>query len=137
MRRRSKSAPRRAHGRVEPGGGREPEIEMHHDLVVHLERAQELCEAADLVVLEAERRIPTHPNRVRPRDHRHGNGCLAGNAMDGTGYGGPNAYFTAIDFTKKTGTVNFIASLAPLGGTGFFSLEEALTSAISCSVMAD
>jgi len=57
---------------------------------------------------------------------------IAGNAMDGTGYGGPNAYFTAIDFTKKTGTVNFIASIAPLGGTGFFSLEEALRSAISC-----
>jgi len=58
---------------------------------------------------------------------------IAGNAMDGTGYGGPNAYFTAIDFTKKTGTVNFIASIAPFGGTGFFSLEEALKSAVSCS----
>jgi hypothetical protein len=46
-----------------------------------------------------------------------------GNAIDTTGYGGPNAYFTGISSDFTIGTVNFIAPIAP-GGTGYFSLEE-------------
>ncbi len=46
-----------------------------------------------------------------------------GNAMDNTGYGGPNAYFTNISSDYTTGTVNFLTAIAP-GGTGYFSLEE-------------
>jgi hypothetical protein len=54
---------------------------------------------------------------------------IAGNGNDGTGYGGPNAYFTDISADQATGTVKFIVPIAANGGTGFFSLEEALTSA--------
>ena len=51
---------------------------------------------------------------------------VGGNSKDTSGYGGPNAYFTAIGGSNTTGTVNFITALAANGGTGFFSLEEAL-----------
>ena len=47
------------------------------------------------------------------------------NPSDPTGYGGPNAYFTNISRDFKTGTVNFINAI-PVGGTGYFSLEEKL-----------
>ncbi len=49
-----------------------------------------------------------------------------GNAMDNTGYGGPNAYFTNINAATTMGTVNFIVPVAPKGGTTYFSLENAL-----------
>ncbi len=58
---------------------------------------------------------------------------IAGNGNDSTGYGGPNAYFTNISADQMSGTVNFIAPIAANGGTGFFSLENMLTSATACS----
>lgn len=53
---------------------------------------------------------------------------IAGNAADlaafGSGaYGGPNAFFTAINGNGSQGNVNFIAPIAGGGGTGYFSLE--------------
>ena len=53
------------------------------------------------------------------------------NANDTTGYGGPQAYFTNITNVGglETGVVNFIGGIAANGGTGYFSLEEALDSA--------
>jgi hypothetical protein len=56
---------------------------------------------------------------------------VAGNSSDSTGYGGPNAYFTDIDPSTTSGTVNFITPIAP-GKTAFFSLEEKIQSACSC-----
>ena len=53
---------------------------------------------------------------------------LTGNALDGSGYGGPQAYFTNISLDKMSGTVNFIGGISN-GGTGFFALEEALSGA--------
>ena len=55
---------------------------------------------------------------------------IAGNSADLTAYGssaygGPNAFFTNINNTATSGTVNFIAALAANGGTSYFSLEEA------------
>jgi len=58
---------------------------------------------------------------------------IPGNAIDHTGYGGPNAFFTNIDPSLKTGTVNFIVAIAPKGGSSFFSLEEAITAVTACS----
>jgi hypothetical protein len=58
---------------------------------------------------------------------------IAGNGNDSTGYGGPNAYFTSISADQTSGTVNFITPIAAKGGTGFFSLENALSSATACS----
>ena len=58
---------------------------------------------------------------------------IPGNALDSTGYGGPNAYFTNINSSLTAGTVNFIVPIAANGGTSFFSLEEAITSASECS----
>jgi len=55
-----------------------------------------------------------------------------GNAMDSTGYGGPNAYFTNISADATTGTVNFITPIPP-GKTAYFSLENALGAATACS----
>ena len=54
---------------------------------------------------------------------------IAGNAIDNSqfapgAYGGPNVFFTAINSSFTTGTVNFIVPIAP-GGSSFFSLEEA------------
>jgi hypothetical protein len=60
---------------------------------------------------------------------------IAGNARDSTGYGGPNAFFTDISADQTSGTVNFITPIAAKGGTAFFSLEEALTSATACSTL--
>lgn len=57
---------------------------------------------------------------------------IPGNARDSTGYGGPNAFFTNINATQTEGTVNFITPIAANGGTAFFSLEEAISNAISC-----
>ncbi|HEY1580434.1 MAG TPA: hypothetical protein VGF82_25515 [Terracidiphilus sp.] len=54
---------------------------------------------------------------------------ISGNAKDTTGYGGPNAFFTNINSAQTQGDVNFIVPIAAHGGTGFFSLEDALTSA--------
>jgi hypothetical protein len=56
-----------------------------------------------------------------------------GNAMDTTGYGGPNSYFTNINPSQTSGTVNFVTPLAPQGGTTYFSLENALSSTPPCS----
>ncbi|GAC1425026.1 MAG: hypothetical protein NVSMB62_22070 [Acidobacteriaceae bacterium] len=54
---------------------------------------------------------------------------ISGNSIDNAqfapgAYGGPNAFFTAINSSFTTGTVNFIVPIAP-GGSSFFSLEEA------------
>jgi len=55
-----------------------------------------------------------------------------GNAKDTTGYGGPDGYFTNITGSyfslPEKGTVNFIGGIAN-GGSDYFSLEEALTTA--------
>jgi hypothetical protein len=56
-----------------------------------------------------------------------------GNARDSTGYGGPNTYFTNINASQTTGTVNFITPLAPKGGTTYFGLENDLVSTAPCS----
>jgi hypothetical protein len=56
---------------------------------------------------------------------------VAGNGQDGTGYGGPNAFFSNISADQTGGTVNFITPIPP-GGTGFFSLEESVANAVSC-----
>jgi hypothetical protein len=58
---------------------------------------------------------------------------LPGNGLDSTGYGGPNAYFTNINASATTGVVNFITPIAARGGTGYFSLENALSAATACS----
>ena len=54
---------------------------------------------------------------------------IPNNASDDTGYGGSNAYFTNLvldsNFLLPSGTVNFITAI-PNGGTGYFSLEEAI-----------
>ena len=50
-----------------------------------------------------------------------------GNAIDKTGYGGPNSFFTGINSTSRSGTVNFLTPLAAGGGSTYFSLEEALS----------
>jgi hypothetical protein len=44
------------------------------------------------------------------------------NAMDTSGYGGPNAFYT--NNTGTALTVNFITPIAAQGGTDIFSLEE-------------
>jgi hypothetical protein len=57
------------------------------------------------------------------------------NPQDGTGYGGPNVYFTPIPPAKTMSStacrVNFIKPIPPGGGTDYFSLENALTTANS------
>jgi hypothetical protein len=58
---------------------------------------------------------------------------VSGNFADGTGYGGPNAYFTSIDPTQSNGVVNFLNPIAAYGGTSFFSLPALLSQATSCS----
>lgn len=58
---------------------------------------------------------------------------VSGNSQDSTGYGGPNAYYSGISADQTTGIVNFITPIAPNGGTGYFSLENALAAATSCS----
>jgi hypothetical protein len=62
---------------------------------------------------------------------------IPNNAKDTTGYGGPNAYFTNINSSGTVGTVNFITPIAPNGGTGYFSLENALTSGSACKAALD
>ena len=49
---------------------------------------------------------------------------IAGNGTDGTGYGGPNAFFTNNLGTSLT--VNFINAIPGNGGTDIFSLEESV-----------
>lgn len=49
---------------------------------------------------------------------------IANNAMDTSGYGGPQAYFTNI--VGNDGIVNFIGGIAGGGGMAFFSLEESI-----------
>jgi hypothetical protein len=55
------------------------------------------------------------------------------NSQDGTGYGGPNVYFTPIPPAKTMSStacrVNFIKPIPPGGGTDYFSLEDALSAA--------
>lgn len=58
---------------------------------------------------------------------------IPGNSSDSTGYGGPNAFFTNINSGRTAGLVNFIVPIAAKGGTSYFSLEEAITSATACS----
>jgi hypothetical protein len=60
---------------------------------------------------------------------------IPGNGLDNTGYGGPNAYFTNINPSLTVGTVNFITQIAAHGGSSYFSLEESIGSAISCSTL--
>lgn len=60
---------------------------------------------------------------------------ISGNAMDSTGYGGPNTYFSDYSANRTMGTVHFIKPLAPNGGSTFFSLEEAIGSATACSTI--
>jgi hypothetical protein len=66
-----------------------------------------------------------------------GDGLVAfgvpGNALDGSGYGGPNAYFTNIDPSLTAGTVNFIVPVPANAGITFFSLEEDISSVTACS----
>jgi len=57
---------------------------------------------------------------------------VQGNSMDNTGYGGPNSYFTAPSPDNTSGTVNFIVPLAPRVGNTYFSLENAIKSAVAC-----
>ena len=57
----SGSAPLPRGGAERGGAGREPEVEAHHDLVVHLAHAHQLRESLDLVVLEADRRMLNRP----------------------------------------------------------------------------
>jgi hypothetical protein len=56
-----------------------------------------------------------------------------GNSRDGSGYGGPNAYFTNV--TSTSATVNFITPIPPNGGTSYFSLENSLGAATACSTI--
>ncbi|MFY9824596.1 MAG: IPTL-CTERM sorting domain-containing protein [Thermoanaerobaculia bacterium] len=58
---------------------------------------------------------------------------ISGNPRDSTGYGGPNAYFTNINAAQTSGMVNFITPIPAGGGMGYFSLENAITAATSCS----
>jgi hypothetical protein len=58
---------------------------------------------------------------------------IPGNPRDSTGYGGPNVYFTNISADLTTGTANFIVPIAANGGSAYFSLEEAISSATACS----
>ena len=51
---------------------------------------------------------------------------VAGNTKDTSGYGGPDTYFTNINATATTGTLDFVSALAANGGSTYFSLEEAL-----------
>jgi hypothetical protein len=48
---------------------------------------------------------------------------------DTTGYGGPQGFFTNILSSGgvDTGTINFVGGIPGGGGTGFFSLEEAIS----------
>ena len=69
---------------------------------------------------------------------------ISGNAIDvaqyGTAaYGGSDAFFTNINSSGSGGTVNFIGGIAGMGGTGYFSLENApsagtLTGTVGSSV---
>ncbi len=49
---------------------------------------------------------------------------ISNNAMDATGYGGPQGYFTNI-VSNDDGVVNIIGGV-PNGGMAFFSLEESI-----------
>ncbi len=51
---------------------------------------------------------------------------VTGNSTDTSGYGGPNSYFSNIDGSQTSGTVDFLNALAANGGNTYFSLEEAL-----------
>jgi hypothetical protein len=55
-----------------------------------------------------------------------------GNAQDDTGYGGPNTYFSGISGDRTSGTANFVVPIPANGGTTYFSLEDAVSNAISC-----
>jgi hypothetical protein len=55
-----------------------------------------------------------------------------GNPQDSTGYGGPNVFFSNINSAATSGRVNFITPIPP-GGTGFFSLENVLSSSSACT----
>jgi hypothetical protein len=54
-----------------------------------------------------------------------------GNALDATGYGGPNAYFVPAISASSEGTVKFVVPIPP-GSSDYFALETALTDATSC-----
>ncbi len=55
---------------------------------------------------------------------------VPGNAKDGTGYGGANAFYSNI-VGGNNGVVNFNTPIAPGGGSSYFGLENDLTKAIS------
>jgi hypothetical protein len=48
------------------------------------------------------------------------------NGSDTSGYGGPDTFFTNINASATSGTVDFVTPLAANGGNTYFSLEEAL-----------
>jgi hypothetical protein len=51
----------------------------------------------------------------------------AANILAGiNGYGGPDTFFTNINASATSGTVNFVTALAANGGNTYFSFEEAL-----------
>lgn len=50
----------------------------------------------------------------------------AGNSHDTTGYGGADSYFTNINGSQNTGTVDFVTPIGP-GGFTYFSLEDPFT----------
>jgi PEP-CTERM motif len=50
---------------------------------------------------------------------------IPNNALDTTGYGGPQGYFTNVTGGDSSGTVNFIGGIAN-GSTTYFSLEESV-----------
>ena len=58
------------------------------------------------------------------------------NAMDATGYGGPNTFFVFDVLDPNTGVVNFVTPLAANGGTTYFSLEESITLASQITITA-
>jgi hypothetical protein len=62
---------------------------------------------------------------------------IPGNVLDFTGYGGPNAYFSDMDFMGFQGDVHFIIPIAAHGGVAYFSLEEAVSNAFSCRDVVD
>jgi hypothetical protein len=60
---------------------------------------------------------------------------IPSNAKDGTGYGGPNAYYTNINAAQTSGRINFITPIPTGGGSSYFSLEMDLTGATGCTTL--
>jgi hypothetical protein len=54
-------------------------------------------------------------------------GCSSSSSAPTYGYAGPGVTYTNIANSNETGVVNFAGGLAPMGGTAYFSLEEAIS----------